>query len=413
MRISTNLANQNVQNNLRLQESKLNNANLQMSSQQRIQNLRDDPLAAGHLVRYQSYAHRVERFEKNAQTLTDQFSVVEGYVNQSVSILQRIRELAVTGANGIYGQDDLSNMALEVDSLLQELIQNANAIGPDGKALFAGTRSTEKAFEAIKGPVKGSGDSLVTNVRYNGSIGENAVEIDEQSFLSVNKSGNKIFWAEQQQLFSNKDALAFQVQNKSEIAVDGEIIALQPGDNIYSIIAKINDSGAAVKASLDPVTKGLNLQTTDSRQLWLEDVSGNVLENLGVIKDKSQLPPYNLAVGVTVSGGSMFDSVVSFRDALLSGDVESIGGRVLGSLDSALKNTIAHLTEIGSNHERAQQSIARAETNNLNVTSMIAREGDLDITQAITDMKMMEYVHQASLSTAAKLYDNTLLNYMR
>jgi len=26
---------------------------------------------------------------------------------------------------------------------------------------------------------------------------------------------------------------------------------------------------------------------------------------------------------------------------------------------------------------------------------------------------MMEYVHQASLSTAAKLYDNTLLNYMR
>lgn len=413
MRISSNLANQNVQNNLRLQESKLNNANLQMSSQQRIQNLRDDPLAAGHLIRYQSYANRVERFEKNAQTLSDQFSVVEGYVNQSVEILQRVRELAVTGANGIYGQDDLSNMASEVDSLLQELIQNANAIGPDGNALFAGTRSTEKAFEAIKGPVKGSGDILITNVRYNGSIGENNIEIDEQSFLSVNKSGNKIFWAEQQQLFSNKDALNFQVQSKSEIAIDGKSITLQPGDNIYSVISKINDSGVAVKASLDPVTKGLNLQTTDSRQLWLEDLSGNVLENLGIIKDKSQLPPYNLAVGVTVSGGSMFDSVISFRDALLSGDVESIGGRVLGSIDEALKNTIAHLTEIGSNFERAQQSIARAETNTLNVTAMIAREGDLDITKAITDMKMMEYVHQASLSTAAKLYNNSLLNYMR
>ena len=55
-----------TQSNLRLQEFRLNKANNQIGSQQRIQQLRDDPIAAGHLVRYQSYLSRVNQFEKNA-----------------------------------------------------------------------------------------------------------------------------------------------------------------------------------------------------------------------------------------------------------------------------------------------------------------------------------------------------------
>ena len=46
--------NMDTQSNLRLQESRLNKANNQVGSQRRIQELRDDPIAAGHLVRYQS-----------------------------------------------------------------------------------------------------------------------------------------------------------------------------------------------------------------------------------------------------------------------------------------------------------------------------------------------------------------------
>ena len=38
---------------------------------------------------------------------------------------------------------------------------------------------------------------------------------------------------------------------------------------------------------------------------------------------------------------------------------------------------------------------------------------DLDITKAITDMKMLDYAHQATLSNAGKMFNNTLLNYMR
>ena len=157
----------------------------------------------------------------------------------------------------------------------------------------------------------------------------------------------------------------------------------------------------------------MNLQTTDSRQLWLQDLSGTTLNDLGLIKDASQQPPYNLGDSVRVSGGSLFDSVIALRDALLTGDQEAIGSRVLGGIDGSVSNLVARIAQSGSEYERAMQNVSRNSLTALNVTSMISREGDLDFTKAVTDRKMMEYVQQATLSNAAKLYDSTLLNYLR
>ena len=194
-RISSQMNNNNTQSSLRLQESRLNRANNQIGSQKKILNLRDDPLAAGHLVRFQSYLGRVKTFEKNALTLSDEFSVREGYMQDSLDIMQRVRELAVTGANGIYNKDDLTNMATEVDELLKQLVQNANAVGADGNAIFAGTESKVTPFDVEMGNVEGSGIPLIQNVRYNGNIDVNSVEVDENKYLINDNAGNKTFWA--------------------------------------------------------------------------------------------------------------------------------------------------------------------------------------------------------------------------
>ena len=47
-RISSGMNDTDVQSRLRIQEYKLNTANNQLGSQRRIQELRDDPIAAGH-----------------------------------------------------------------------------------------------------------------------------------------------------------------------------------------------------------------------------------------------------------------------------------------------------------------------------------------------------------------------------
>ena len=58
-------------------------------------------------------------------------------------------------------------------------------------------------------------------------------------------------------------------------------------------------------------------------------------------------------------------------------------------------------------------NVQRNQTTEVNVTQLVSREGDIDITKAITDLKMMEYVNQATMSNAGKMYSSTLLNYMR
>ncbi|MDD7612364.1 MAG: flagellar hook-associated protein 3 [Spirochaetales bacterium] len=412
-RISSQMNNNNTQSSLRLQETRLNAANNQIGSQRRIQQLRQDPIAAGHLVRYQSYLQRVNQYEKNALTLSDQFSVREGYMTDSLDIMQRVRELAVTGANGIYNKEDLKNMATEVDELLKALVQNANAVSADGNSIFAGTNTKTTAFDIEMGNVEGSGVPLIQNVRYNGNNNINLVEVDEGKYLQNDNIGDKTFWAEHQQLFGGRDALNWQSSSNNVISIDGVEIQINQGDNIYAVVSKINDSAAAVKASVDPIRNALNLETTDARQLWLQDVSGNTLEELGIIKDSSQLPPYNIATGTRVSGGSMFDAVIAFRNALLSGDQEAIGSRVLGSLDQGIDSLVTRIAKSGAEYERAQLNATRNGKLALDVTQMVSREGDLDFTKAITDLKMLDYTNQATLSQAGKMYSSTLLNYMR
>ncbi|MGP1368333.1 MAG: flagellar hook-associated protein 3 [Treponema sp.] len=412
-RISSGMNNADTQMHLRLQESKLNKASNQMGSQRRIHELRDDPIAAGHLVRYQSFLSRVENFEKNALTMSDQFVLREGYMNNSLDVMQRVREIAVTGANGIYTKDDMCDMAMEVDELLKELVQNANAVSSDGNSIFAGTNTKSSAFDVEMGTVQGSAVPLISNVKYNGTIDMNKVEVDERKYLSVDNAGNRTFWAEQQQLFGGRDVSAWQASADSTISVDGVAINIKAGDNVYALASKINDSGAAVRAKIDPVTRGLNLETTDARQLWLSDVNGSVLSDIGIIKDASQKPPYNIGNSVRVSGGSMFDTVIALRDALLKGDTEEVGGRVLGALDSGIANLVTRIAKSGSQYERAQLNVQRNSATAMNVTQQISREGDLDITKAITDMKMLDYTYQATLSNAGKMFNSTLLNYMR
>ena len=395
-RISSQYNNMNTQYFLRQQEVRQAQKNAQVGSQSRISSLRDDPLAAGHLVRYQSFLSRVNVFEKNAQTLADNFQVREGYIHQNLEIMQRVRELAVQGANGINTPEDLKNMAVEVDELLKELVQNANAVGPDGNSLFAGTRNNVTAFEVSMGNIEG-----------------NKVEVDENAYLDVENSGNKVFWAEPQVYMGQRDLSAWQASSDSVIYVDGVNIEINAGDNIYSVAAKINNSGVAIRASIDPLSRGLNLRTTDAHQMWLADASGNVLEEIGMIKDKSQLPPYNIGNSVSVSGGSLFDSVIALRDAMYRGDHEAIGSRVLGVIDQGMSNLTTRLAKNGSDYERAQNNIQRQSLNNLNVTKLVSREGDIDMSEAITDLKMLDYVHQATLSNAGKMYSSTLLDYLR
>jgi len=414
-RISSNATAIDLSYALRNQELRSNQVENQMGSQQRIINLRDDPIAAAHAVRYQSWAERLDRYDKNALSVQADLRIQESHIDQAQSILQRINELAIQGANGTYGKDDLKNMATEINQYLGELVSIGNAKGPEGQSLFAGTKVDSNAFRAVMGHVEGSDGQVITGVEYTGSIGLNEVAVTGNSTVTANFPGNRVFWADQQKLFSAVDSQNYTVPQDTSIDIDGTKIPLRAGDNVYAVMTKINNGGVSVKASLDPVTNGLVLQTTQPHQMFLRDGNGGtVLQDLGVLSSRAGVqPPHNLHPDAREFGGSMFDAVIRLRDDLLSGKKDAIGETGLAGVQASLSNVQNTLATLGSRDSRLSFVSKRLENEKPEVVAKLSQETDLDLTKGITELKMLDATHQAALRAASKILPPTLMDYMR
>ncbi|MFW5688039.1 MAG: flagellar hook-associated protein 3 [Spirochaetota bacterium] len=413
-RISTNMPNDDMQYYARQREARLLNQQNQIASQNRIQQLRDDPAAAAHASRHDSYRFRLERYAENIETAQLRHRESEVYMREAVDILQRARELAVQGANGTYTREDTQAMAAEVNQLLNQLVEAANAKGGDGAMLFAGDRTMTQPFRTIEGRVAGFDEPVIAQVQYLGTTSENRTEIADGSYVPLNFAGNKVFWAENQQVWSSVDATSYVVPEDATIRVADEEVQLRAGDNISAIIARINDAGAPVRARLDPIQNSLVLETTTPQQLWVQDGEGSdVLADLGIVSGRDNAPPQNLASSARVFGGSTFDMLVNLRDQLASGDTIDIGGRALGGMDSALDNVLGRLGQLGSYDERLQVAFERTENAIPEITARYSNEVDVDMTEAITELRMLEYTHRAALGAAARIMQPTLLDFLR
>jgi flagellar hook-associated protein 3 FlgL len=408
------MPNNDMQYYLRRQEEGLSNIQSKIASQKRIRELRDDPLAASHAVRYESYLARLERFEKNTLYAKDHYTEVDSYLRESNDILQRIRELSVQGATGTYTKEDLKYMAVEVNELLKELVSLSNAVGSDGKQLFAGDKAVTEPFRIVEGTVPGGGESMVVRVEYRGAGSERKTEITDQIYTDLDIGGGEAFWAEKMQIYSTLDATNYRVPGDSSIYVDGYEIPVTVGDTVQAIAAKINDSSAPVKAYIDPETKGLALEGTNAHLIRLDDRQGSrVLQDLGIISANSDPGAPNWHPSARVSGGSAFDMVIRLRDALFRGDSDFVGSQGIGGMDLALTNIQSRITVNGSRQERVEQTWERLNQEIPNVTAALSREAGLDFATAATDLSMMQFAHKAALQAAAKILPSTLLDFLR
>lgn len=226
--------------------------------------------------------------------------------------------------------------------------------------------------------------------------------------------GNYAFWAERQQIFSAVNAMNYRVQQNSTIRIDGVDIQLKEGDNVYAVIAGINASGAPVRARLDPVQDSLVLESTFAHQIWPEDVGGStVLQDLGILSPGNASPPLNYADSARVFGGSVFDMMIHLRNSLYKGDAESVGGSALRGIDDAISTLSATLAEIGAKDARLGITESRIAYEKPEYTKFYSEEADVDVTQAATELKMLEYTHKAAVATAARILRPTLLDFLR
>ena len=414
-RISSDMPVSDMQFYLRRQEEAQSNAQGKIGTQNRLYQLRDDPISASHSVRYDSFLARLKRFEENTKYAKEHLNNTHDYLNQANAMIQRVRELAVAGANGVYSPDDLKLMAVEVDQMLREMVAIANKTGPDTKQAFAGDKVFTEPFRVVEGRVDGGEESMIVRVEYRGSGATRRTEISDNTYLELDIGGDEAFWAEKMQIFSSVDATDYRVQSAGSFFIDGVEIQAAVGDTLPSIVAKINDSSAPVKAYIDPDTRGLVLEGTSAHLIRAEDREGGatVLRDLGIIRGNMENNAPNWAPSARVAGGSMFDMFIRLRDGMLRGDQEFIGSQGIAGMDLALNSIAVRTAEVGSRHERAQMTWETINREIPNITAMLSRETGVDMESMALELMNMKFAHQASLQTAAKILPPTLLDFLR
>jgi len=414
-RISSQLPTYDSNYYTRLREYDMNEMYGKIGGQTRISKLRDDPMAASRSTRFQSEILRNERYGKNVESVRGTIATAEGDLRSAMDVLQRIRELGVQGANGTLDKTQMGYLGQEVDQLLGELLTVANTKDQNGNYLFAGTASRTTPFRLTMGRVAGGDGDKVVSVDYMGNIGRNAAEISEGAQVGINLPGNVAFWAEQQQIYSTVDGSQYRVQRDQSIRIDGTEIHLATGDTLSAVAAKINDASVPVRARVDPVAGSLVLETTVAHQIWAEDLGGGtVLQDLGILAPGGSHPPLNVAQSARVFGGSMFDMVIALRNALYEGSSEKVSTAGLRGLESSITNMAGVLGDIGARDNRLEATAKRLEYEKPVLVGFDSQERDLDMADAITQLKTLEYTQEAALSATARALNRPkLLDFLR
>ena len=109
-----------------------------LSSGLRINRAGDDASGLAVSEKLRSQIRGLNQASQNAQNGISFIQVSEGYLQETQDIMQRIRELAVQAANGIYTEEDRMYIQVEISSLVDEIDRIASHAQFNGMNMLTG-----------------------------------------------------------------------------------------------------------------------------------------------------------------------------------------------------------------------------------------------------------------------------------
>ncbi|MEM5947757.1 flagellin [Spirochaetia bacterium 38H-sp] len=135
-------------------QNKFNGINLdknmeKLSSGMRINRASDDASGLAVSEKMRSQIRGLNQAERNAQDGISFIQTTEGYLQDTTDILQRLRELAVQAANGIYSDEDRMQIQVEVSQLVDEINRIASHAQFNGMNLLTGRFAKETGENVV------------------------------------------------------------------------------------------------------------------------------------------------------------------------------------------------------------------------------------------------------------------------
>ena len=183
MRISSQMLFMRNTSSLMSQQSELSDQNLHMASQKRVIHGSDDPVAIATIQRLKQDISVGEQFIENGKMAESANELVDTALTQSTNILQRARELMVSGSNGTMNESNREAIAVELENLRDELMGVANTKDGNSQYIFAGFEVDTQPFQKNE----------FGEVIYHGDSGERDYIIGSGVSIQGNDSGSSVF----------------------------------------------------------------------------------------------------------------------------------------------------------------------------------------------------------------------------
>ncbi len=146
MRINTNVAAMNTYSRLTAANTAKSNSLAKLSSGSRINKAGDDAAGLAISEKMKSQIGGLTQAKRNAQDGISLVQTAEGALNESHSILERMRDLAVQGGNGTLTTDDRNSINKELSALHEELTRISKTTEFNTKQVFSQTGGKVVAF---------------------------------------------------------------------------------------------------------------------------------------------------------------------------------------------------------------------------------------------------------------------------
>lgn len=155
-------------------QATLNNTSLtraleRLSSGYRINRASDDAAGLAVSEKLRTQVRGFQMASRNIQDAMSLIQVAESGLQELTNILQRVRELSIQSANGIFTNSDRVLIQMEVDQLMNEVNRMMTSIEFNEQSLLDGTFSSVApgAPRGVSVAMVKAGDQRYTNIDYN------------------------------------------------------------------------------------------------------------------------------------------------------------------------------------------------------------------------------------------------------
>ncbi len=141
LRINTNIASQEVQRNLKVSNASQEAEFSKLSSGKRITKAADDAAGLAIAKKLEAETKGLRVASRNANDAISMIQVAEGGLNETQSILTRLRELSIQAGSDTVGDAERGYLSLEYEQLVQEADRIAKTTAFNGRPLLQGEGS--------------------------------------------------------------------------------------------------------------------------------------------------------------------------------------------------------------------------------------------------------------------------------